>query len=241
MVTPLRRIEGQLVTTNSAIRDAIRRSGREPGAVQLVAVTKAHPASTILEAYGYGVRLFGESYVQEWVDKAEHPELVGKPDLRWSFIGSLQRNKVRFLLGRVACIETVHNRRLAGEINKRAMQRGGGFRQAVLLQVNAEGETSKSGFSPAELLAALPQLAALPGLRIDGLMHIPAFHPEPEATRADHRALRVLRDRLQDTHGIALPELSMGMSGDYVVAIEEGATRVRVGTGIFGDRPPRGS
>jgi PLP dependent protein len=239
MVTPLRQIEGQLVTTNGRIRDAAERAGRDPKEVQLVAVSKAHPASTVVETYGYGVRLFGESYVQEWIGKAEHSDLVGRPDLRWSFIGRLQRNKVRFLLGRVACIETVHNRRLAGEINKRAMQRGGGFRQPVLLQVNAEREASKAGFLPSELMTALPQLAELQGVRIDGLMHIPPFHTDPEATRGDHRALRALRDRLQDAHGIALPQLSMGMSGDYEVAIEEGATRVRVGTGIFGARPPR--
>ncbi len=239
MVTPLRQIEGQLVGTRSRIQAAARRSDRDPSAVQLVAVSKAHPASTVVEAYGYGVRLFGESYVQEWIRKTEHPTLVGKPDLLWSFIGHLQRNKARFLIGRVACIETVHSSKLAREINRRALERGGGFRQRVLLQVNAEDQSAKSGFRPDLLLAGLPDLAALPGLRIDGLMHIPAYHPEPEATRGDHRALRTLRDRLQDMHGIALPELSMGMSGDYEVAIEEGATRVRVGTGIFGARPPR--
>ncbi len=239
MVTPLRQIEGQLVTTNTRIRDAALRADRDPADVTLVAVSKAHPASTIVETYGYGVRLFGESYVQEWIRKAEHPDLVGKPDLRWSFIGHLQRNKVRFLIGRVDCIEAVHSSKLALEINKRALERGGGFRQPVFIQVNAEDQGAKSGFRPDLLLSVLPDLAALPGLRIDGLMHIPAFHPEAEATRGDHRNLRILRDRLQDLHGIALPQLSMGMSGDYEVAIEEGATRVRVGTGIFGPRPPR--
>ncbi len=239
MVTPLRQMEGRLAVINGRIRDAALRSGRDASAVQLVAVTKTHPAATLVEAYEYGVRLFGESYVQEWMAKAEHPQLVGKSDLQWSFIGSLQRNKVRFLLGRVACIETVHNRRLAGEINKRAMERGGGFRQGVLLQINGSGEASKSGFRPDELRAQLPALLSLRGLRIDGLMHIPAFRPDPEASRADHRALRLLRDELQDAEGTALPELSMGMSGDFEVAIEEGATRVRVGTGIFGERAPR--
>jgi len=239
MVTPLAEMEGRLVLTNTAIHHAAQRSGRTLADVTLVAVSKQHPAKTIQEATWYGMRLFGESYVQEWQSKAEDPQLVGIDGLRWSFIGHLQRNKVRFLIGRVACIETVDSARLAAEISKRAADRGSRFRQSVLLQVNTNGEASKSGFLPEELLATLPDLLALPGIQIDGLMHIPAFRDDPEETRPDHAALRVLRDRLQDRHGAALPELSMGMSSDYAVAVEEGATRVRVGTGIFGPRPER--
>ena len=236
MVTPLSEMEAALMFINTDIRDACHRADRE-WRVALTAVSKGHPASAIQQASWYALRLFGESYVQEWQGKAEHPDLVGIPDLRWTFIGRLQRNKVRHLIGRVSCIEAVDSLRLAEEISRRAADRGSSFRQPVLLQVNTNAEPDKAGFTPGALDAALPALLALPGLAIDGLMHIPAFRADPEATRPDHRALRLLRDRLQDTHGVPLPELSMGMSADFVVAVEEGATRVRVGTRLFGERP----
>lgn len=239
MVTPLPEMQARIVLVNTDIHRACERVGRDPRTARVVAVSKAHPAKAVQEATWYGLRLFGESYVQEWQAKAEHPDLVAVPDLRWSFIGRLQRNKVRFLIGRVACIESVDTDRLAQEISRRAADRGTTFRQSVLLQINTNAEPNKSGFRPSELMESLPDLLALPGLSIDGLMHIPAFRSDPEATRPDHVALRTLRDRLQDRHGHALPELSMGMSSDFVVAVEEGATRVRVGTGIFGTRPPR--
>lgn len=203
----------------------------------MVAVSKVHPASAVLDAWLARARLFGESYVQEWLGKAEHEKLVGAEGLRWSFIGHLQRNKVRHLIGRVSCIETVDTLRLAQEIARRGAARGASFRQSVLLQVNVTGETGKSGFAPDDLKAQLNDLAALPGLSIDGLMHIPPQRPSTEASRSDHRALAGLRNELRMASGLALSELSMGMSADFEVAIEEGATRVRVGTALFGPRP----
>ena len=222
---------------DDAVAAACGRVGRHPGEVTIIAVSKMHPASAIEQAHAAGARLFGENYVQEWQRKAEHELLVGLPDLRWSFIGHLQRNKVRHLLGRVSCIETVGSERLAREIARRAGERGGGFTQSVLLQVNLAGEAGKSGFSAEALSAALPALAALPGLSIDGLMHIPPPRLDRAARAADHAALRALRDELRTATGLDLRELSMGMSGDFEEAIEQGATRVRVGTALFGERP----
>jgi len=229
-------VADRLASLQERIAAAAGRAGRDPADITLVAVSKVHPAEAIAAAHDAGACTFGENYVQEWVGKAEHPRLVGR-GLEWSFIGHLQRNKVRHLLGRVALIETVDSVRLAQEIDKRARARGGGFRQAVLLQVDLAGEDSKSGFSPARLRDDLPGLLTLPGLDVRGLMHIPPRRSTPEATRDDHRALRALRDSLA-TARHPLPELSMGMSSDFEIAIEEGATRVRVGTALFGARVP---
>lgn len=227
-------IAARLLDIRARIDRACAAADRDPASVSLLAVSKAHPAEAVLEAYEAGQRSFGENYVQRWLEKAEDPRLLGLPDLRWRFIGHLQRNKVRFLLGRVAVIETVAGLKLARTIAERAAARGAS--QAVLLQVNVGGESSKSGVSPAEAGALLKELPT--GLDVRGLMAIPPPRPDAEASRADHRALRLLRDRLQDDHGIALPELSMGMSSDFEVAIQEGSTEVRVGTAIFGPRPP---
>lgn len=212
---------------------ACARAGRDPASVQLLAVSKTHPVSAVQEAHAAGQRLFGENYVQAWRTKAEDPALVGL-DLQWHYIGALQTNKVRFLVGRVALIETVDRMKLAREIGKRAA--AGGRVQGVLLQVNTGGESSKAGFAPDALRAQFAELLAIDGLGIRGLMHIPPPRSDAEATRADHRSLRALRDQLEQTHGVDLPELSMGMSGDFEVAIEEGATLVRIGTAIFGAR-----
>lgn len=227
-------IAERLAEVRRRVDAACEAAGRDPRNVELVAVSKTFGADAVSAAFDAGQRAFGENYVQDWLTKADAPALAGRPDLRWHFIGHLQRNKVRFLLGRVACIETVDRPRLAAELSRRADARGA--RQTVLLQVNLEGEPTKSGFSPAALRESFADLAALPGLRIDGLMAIPPARSTPEATRPDHAALRRLRDELRDAHGVALPTLSSGMSSDFEVAIAEGSTRVRVGTAIFGAR-----
>ncbi len=221
------------------ITRACDRADRDPAGVELLAVSKMQPPRAVVEAVSAGQFLFGENYVQHWLSKAEDPEIVGLNELRWHFIGALQRNKIRFLLGRVHCIETIDRMKLARELSSRALARVGGSPQKVLLQVNLEGERGKAGFAPADLSALLPELLALPGLVIDGLMSIPPQRKDAESTRGDHRSLALLRARLQDEQGVALPTLSMGMSSDFEVAIEEGSTRVRVGTGIFGARPTR--
>ena len=197
-----------------------------PPGVKLVAVSKAQPAEAVREAYAAGQRHFGENYVQEWRQKAE--ALADLGDLAWHFVGSLQTNKVKYLVGRVALVHTVDRLDLAGEISSRSGQRGSATR--VLVEVNVAGEAGKAGCAPAEVPALVEAVRALPGLELRGLMCIPPAEGDP---RLHFRTLRALRDRL------GLADLSMGMSGDYPAAIEEGATLVRVGTAIFGERPAR--
>jgi PLP dependent protein len=208
---------GTVATRLAAVRGAV------PEGVTLVAVSKSQPAEAIREAYQAGQRDFGENYVQEWRDKAA--ALADLPELRWHFIGSLQTNKVKYLAGKVALVHTVDREELGREIAKRWEKAGG--RARVLVEVNLGGEASKGGCEPEAVPALVDALRALPALDVAGLTCIPPPEDDP---RPHFRALRELRDRL------GLRELSMGMSGDYPVAIEEGATLVRVGTAIFGER-----
>ena len=230
-------IAERLAAVRTAVDQACEAAGRDPAEVELLALSKAHPPEVVLEAHAAGHRLFGENYVQDWQGKADDPRVAALPDLRWSFVGHLQRNKIRFLLGRVACIETVDRPKLAADLSRRAEAQG--RVQPVLLQVHVGDEDTKSGFEPDDLRARFADLVALPGLEVQGLMAIPPFRATAEETRPDHRELRLLRDDLQQRHGHPLPVLSTGMSADFEVAIEEGSTRVRVGTAIFGARPPR--
>ena len=197
-----------------------------PAGVRLVAVSKTQPASAIREAYAAGQRDFGENYAQEWREKAD--ALADLADLRWHFIGGLQTNKVKYLAGRVAYVHTVDREELARELSRRFAQKGAVAR--VLLEVNTGGEASKSGCAPADAPRLRDAVRALPAIEVAGLMCIP---PAGEDPRPHFRLLRALRDRL------GLAELSMGMSGDWPVAVEEGATMVRIGTAIFGARPPK--
>jgi PLP dependent protein len=208
-----------------ARRLAAVRAGIPPG-VALVAVSKTQPPEAIRAAHAAGQRDFGENYVQEWREKAA--ALADLPELRWHFIGSLQTNKVKYLAGRVALVHTVDREELGLEIARRWERAGA--RARVLVEVNLGGEASKGGCAPDALDALVARLRALPALDVAGLTAIP---PPEDAPRPHFAALRAMRDRL------GLAELSMGMSGDYPIAIEEGATIVRVGTAIFGARPPR--
>jgi pyridoxal phosphate enzyme (YggS family) len=201
--------------------EAVRRT--VPDGVTLVAVSKSHPASAIREAWAAGQRDFGENYVQEWREKAE--ALADLDGIRWHFIGSLQTNKVKYLAGRVALVHTVDREELGREVARRWERAGA--RARVLVEVNLGGEASKGGCPPGAVEPLVAALSALPALEVAGLTCIPPPEDDP---RPHFRALRALRDRL------GLRELSMGMSGDYPVAIEEGATLVRVGTAIFGER-----
>jgi hypothetical protein len=205
--------------------EAIRRT--LPAGVTLVAVSKTQPAEAIREAHAAGQRDFGENYVQEWRDKAD--ALADLPDLVWHFVGSLQTNKVKYLAGRVGLLHTVDRLELGREVAKRWEKAGA--RARVLVEVNLGGEASKGGCAPEAAPDLVAALRALPALDVRGLTCIPPPEDDP---RPHFQALRRLRDRL------GLTELSMGMSGDYPVAIEEGATIVRVGTAIFGERAPRG-
>jgi PLP dependent protein len=195
-----------------------------PAGVTLVAVSKTQPAASIREAYAAGQRDFGENYAQEWREKAD--ALSDLADLRWHFIGALQTNKVKVLAGRVHAIHTVDRLELAREISKRFTAKAAVAR--VFLEVNAGGERSKAGCAPDEAPVLAEAVRVLPGVDLVGLMAIP---PPDEDPRPHFRLLRTLRDRL------ALRELSMGMSADWPIAVQEGATVIRVGTAIFGERP----
>lgn len=207
-------------------------AGRSPTAVRLVAVSKTKPAPVVEEAAAAGQRLFGENYVQELTAKAA----TVKTPVEWHFIGHLQSNKVKQIAGLVTIIHSVDRLSLATEISRQWGLIGRSC--DILLQVNVSGEPTKSGTTAAAALELVRQVAALPHLRICGLMTMPPFFDDPEAARPYFRELRLLAKEITALAipGVALQELSMGMSGDFEVAIAEGATLVRLGSAIFGAR-----
>ncbi len=212
--------------------EAAKRAGRDPAAVLLVAVSKTKGAAEVLAAEAAGCRDFGENYAQELVEKATALEaLAPGGERRWHFIGQLQRNKMRAIAGKVSLFHGVDRASLADEIGMRCAALG--VRADVLVQVNVAGEAQKGGCEPAAIRELLAHIERSPSLRLRGLMTMPPADSAEEA-RPWFRALRELRDR----HGATerLPELSMGMSHDFEIAIEEGATLVRVGSAIFGER-----
>ncbi|TPV95273.1 MAG: YggS family pyridoxal phosphate-dependent enzyme [Myxococcales bacterium FL481] len=211
------------------IDDAVTRRGPGP-TVELIAVSKRHEVGAISQAYAHGLRSFGENYAQEFA--AKHDQFHAA-EVRWHFIGGLQTNKVKLVVGR-SLIHTVDRPRLVRAIDKRAAQLG--IKQPVLLEVNF-GEPQKAGVSPDEAPSLLDEVDQCEHVTCEGLMTIPPVGP-PEQTRRHFAALASLRESLRGQHrAIELPELSMGMSADFEVAIEEGATLVRIGTAIFGPRP----
>ncbi len=223
-------LESNLEKIRAQVRAAALRSGRGEEAVTLIAVSKAHPPEAVAEALEAGQFLFGENRVQEARAKAARlPERV-----RWHLIGHLQSNKVRQALPLFERIHSVDSLEIARDINRIAGELG--LFPKVLLEVNVAGESTKFGFTPTRLEAELDELLALDRLEIDGLMAIPPFTPEPEASRPSFVRLRECRERIAALSGLPFGELSMGMSHDFAVAIEEGATMVRVGTAIFGER-----
>jgi pyridoxal phosphate enzyme (YggS family) len=209
---------------------ACARAGRAPGTVTLIAVTKGQPPEAVAEAAKLGLALFGENKVQE--AKAKIPLCPGR--LHWHLVGHLQTNKCRDAVELFEMIHSVDSLHLAQEINKRAEQAA--RTMPILLEVNAAGEASKFGYSPERLLAEFSQINALPRLEIHGLMTVPPWTPNPEKARPLFRQLRQLKDQCEQLLGAPLPSLSMGMTGDFEVAIEEGATIVRIGTALFGER-----
>ena len=223
-----------LTSVQHVISQAAVRSGRDPRDIELVAVSKAHPPDAVHEALEAGQFLFGESRVQE--ARAKIPLLPGRA--RWHFIGHLQKNKVRHALPLFELFHGIDSLELAGDVDRIA-QEAGAFPR-VLIEVNVAGESTKFGFTPDRLREQMEALLGLGRLQIEGLMTLAPFAPEPEASRRFFVALRELRDRLQAEFRVPLPRLSMGMSGDFQVAIEEGATLVRVGTAIFGKRSGKG-
>lgn len=224
-------IASRLAEVRGRIARAAERAGREPSSVRLVAVSKRQPAEAVREAWEAGQREFGENYAQELAHKAE--ALAALDGLRWHMIGHLQSNKARLVAPHVAAVHTIDSPSLARELGKRAATTGRTI--DALVEVNVARDPAKSGCAPDALEPVLAAIRAEPSLRLVGLMTMPPYTDDPDAARPFFAALRELRAR----HGgaAALPELSMGMSHDLEAAIAEGATIVRVGTAIFGERP----
>jgi pyridoxal phosphate enzyme (YggS family) len=223
-------LAANLQAIQQRIAAACARAGRDPASVTLLAVTKSQPPDAVREAAQLGLTLFGENKVQE--AKAKIPLCPGR--LRWHMIGHLQTNKCRDAVGLFEMIQGIDSLHLAEEVNRRADQAGKTL--PILLEVNAVGEASKFGYRPEQLLTEFMQINALPRLEIHGLMTIPPWTPDPEKVRPVFRQVRELKQRCEQVLGAPLPQLSMGMSGDFEVAIEEGATIVRIGTALFGER-----
>lgn len=225
MTTRSATIAERLAAVQAEIATACERADRDPAEVRLIAVSKTQPAVAIREAVAAGHIDFGENRVQEGLAKLDE---LGDSSARIHLIGHLQRNKARFA-GRFASVQSIDSVALAAAVSRRL-----DAPLPVLLEVNVAGEASKQGFAPSELEAALGEIAALPNLEVEGLMTIAPLAADAEAVRPVFRALREMRDSLAGEWG--LRELSMGMSNDYAVAIAEGATIVRIGRAIFGER-----
>ena len=223
-------ISDNLINIHSRMQDAAHRVGRQVLDVRLVAVSKTYPPAVIQEAWNAGQHVFGENRVQDALPKIA--ELPAKAE--WHFIGHLQSNKIRKALPAFTLIHGVDNREIAIQINRIAGEMS--LTANVLLEINVSGEATKFGFSPADLRENLEGLLCLPNIRINGLMTMAPYSEDPETARPVFTKLRILRDELAAKTGQALRELSMGMSGDFEVGIEEGATIVRIGSSIFGHR-----
>ena len=221
-----------LEAVRARIAAACRRAGRDPGEVGIVAVTKSHPISAVQEAAANGLQDVGENRVQEALGKQER--WTGTA-LRWHLIGHLQRNKAKQAAGRFALIHSLDSIRLADALEQAAASHGRA--QDVLVQVNVAREPQKDGVDPDEAAALVRHVATLPHLLLKGFMAMAPLTDDVNVQRAAFRGLRELRDRLP-VAGSRLPELSMGMSNDFEIAVEEGATLLRLGTVLFGERQP---
>lgn len=222
-----------LEKVRSRIQRACERSGRDPAAVTLLAVSKNHPAAAVEEAARLGLAYFGESRIQE--ARVKIPQCPNR--LHWHMIGHLQSNKVKDALGLFEMIESIDSLALAEELQKQAEKQARYVK--ILLEINVAGESSKHGWDPVRVLEDFETVNRFSRLEIHGLMTIAPYAVDPEKVRPVFARLRELRDRSAEKLGAPIPVLSMGMSGDLEVAIEEGATLVRVGTALFGERPKR--
>lgn len=226
-------IAGRIERIRARMAAACARAGRDPDGVRLLAVSKTQPPESVTEAAAAGLTVFGENKVQEAAAKIP----LCPSHLHWHLVGHLQGNKVR---AAVRLFETIHSVDSAGLLERiNALAGDEGARPSLLLEVNVSGEASKFGLRPGDVAPVLDAARSLSQVSVVGLMTMPPFAEDPGRTRAYFRALRELRDRLRSDTGFDLPELSMGMSADFEVAIEEGATWIRVGTDLFGPRPPR--
>ncbi len=225
-------LKDALIEVENNILDACERSGRNPEEVTLIAVSKTKPVEMLQEVYNEGIRDFGENYVQELADKIE----IMPKDIRWHMIGHLQRNKVKYLVGKVACIHSVDSLRLAEVINERSIKLG--VVTEIMAEVNIAGEESKFGFTRDEVFDFAEKVNTMEGVKLVGLMTSAPYVNDPEENRQYFREMKSLSVDINEKNinNINITELSMGMTNDYIVAVEEGATHVRVGTAIFGAR-----
>lgn len=225
-------IRDNLEYVEKKICEACERAGRDRSEVTLIAVSKTKPVSDIRQAMDCGITVFGENKVQEMRDKTAE---ITEP-LSWHMIGHLQANKVKYLPGMACMIHSVDNVKLADEIEKQAAKHD--LVMDVLVEVNMAGEDTKFGLAPADVIPFVKEISVNKHMNIRGLMTIAPFTDEPESNRVYFKGLRELKDEINalGIAGVKMDTLSMGMTGDYEVAIEEGATFVRVGTGIFGER-----
>lgn len=225
-------LKENLEHVNENINTACERSGRNREDVTLIAVSKTKPVETLKEAYDLGARVFGENKVQELCDKYE----ALPKDIHWHMIGHLQRNKVKYIIDKVDLIHSVDSVRLAETIEKEAAKRD--LKVRILIEVNVAGEDTKFGLAPEEVDGFIDEIAAFSHIEVAGLMTIAPYVQNPEENRSIFARLRKLSVDIADKNvdNVNVSILSMGMTNDYEVAVEEGATMVRVGTGIFGER-----
>lgn len=225
-------IKDNLLEVNENIKKACDKVNRNSQEVCLVAVSKTKPNEMLMQAYDTGIRQFGENYVQEMVDKVD----TLPKDITWHMIGHLQRNKVKYVVGRAAMIHSVDSERLAVAISEEAVKKN--LVQEILIEVNVANEENKFGVKPEELSDFVQQIAKLSGIKIMGLMTSAPYVSNPEENRQYFKQLKQLLVDINSKNidNVHMSVLSMGMTNDYVVAVEEGATHVRVGTAIFGER-----
>ncbi len=225
-------IRENVIRVRKNIEAACRKAGRDSQEVTLIAVSKTKPVSMLMEAYECGCREFGENKVQELVKKYEEMP----KDVRWHMIGHLQRNKVKYIVGKTVLIHSVDSLKLAEEISKEAVKKK--IQVSILIEVNMAGEETKYGVKPQDAEKLAREISLLPGIQIEGLMTIAPYVDDPEENRQYFEQLRQLSVDIKQKNidNINMNVLSMGMTGDYMVAVEEGAIFVRVGTGIFGER-----
>lgn len=225
-------ITENLIDVQKNIEQACLKSNRSVDEVTLIAVSKTKPLSMIQEVYDFNIRNFGENKVQEIMDKYDHMP----KDTLWHMIGHLQRNKVKYIIDKVCMIHSVDSLRLAEEISKEAVKKQ--VTVSILIEVNVANESTKFGLAKEETIALVKEIATLPNIIIKGLMTVAPYVDDPEENRQVFRSLKQLFIDInkENIDNVIMSELSMGMTNDYMVAIEEGATMVRVGTGIFGER-----
>lgn len=225
-------IKENLEIVKQNMRDACKKSGRDPESVRLIAVSKTKPVEDVQKAYQCGCRDFGENKVQELVEKYEKMP----KDIRWHMIGHLQRNKVKYIVDKVYLIHSVDSVRLAEEISREAVKKQ--VTVSVLVEVNVAGEDSKFGTTSEEAVSLVEEIAKLPGICVKGLMTIAPYVENAEENRLYFAKLKQIYVDIihKNIDNVCMEELSMGMTGDYEIAITEGATYIRVGTGIFGER-----